>query len=246
MKKLALSTAVLFIILSGLWAFQFSPIEAFIRPSGSDSVRSYTIVNDSEDPIAISLSVVRRDQDETGQEIRTECNDFQILPSKIIVQPNSSYVVRVRYMGPQNITAERPYRLIAEQIPYSQGKNQEGGAMFNFLFIYATSLYVLPAESKVQVDVSAVKEGVSEDGERVLEVTVRNKGNIHQILLDTHLTLKDSKGQTITLEGEQIPNLDGFNLLARKTVTRTVPWPEGWEPEGKITGIIRYQSPQQQ
>lgn len=242
MKKIIFLMTVLLVALSGLWAFQFSPIEAFIKPSGSESVKSYTIVNDSDDQIAISLSVVKRDQDAAGKEIREECNDFQVMPSKIIVQPNSSYVVRVRYMGPQNITAEKSYRLIAEQIPYSQGKNQTEGAMFNFLFVYATSLYVVPAESKVQVDIQKVEESYAEDGTRLMDITLRNKGNVHQILLDTSITLKDSAGHTVTVSGEDLTGIDGFNLLARKTVTRSIPWPEGFEGEGKISGTIRYQS----
>lgn len=238
MKRVILMIITLMTVFS-LWAFQFSPLEKTFSPSGEGSQGTYTIVNDTDDSIAVSLSVVQRDQDAAGNEIRKESKEFQVSPSKVVVAPQSSMVVRVKYMGSSTVTVEKPYRLMAEQIPYSQGKAQTEGAMFNFLFVYATSLYVEPSDKVVQVDVPKVSSHTDEEGTRWLDVTVRNRGNVHQILLDATLTVKDSKGNQVTLEGDRMEGISGFNLLARKTVTKSIPWPE--ELEGpSLTGTLKY------
>lgn len=240
MKKTILTTAILLVALTGLWAFQFSPLEQTFSPTGENSIKTYVVVNDSDEPVAVSISLYQRDQDENGNEIRKACNDFQVQPQKVVVMPQSTVMVRVRYTGSPTVSVEKSYRLVAEQIPYSQGKNQTEGVMFNFLYVYATSLYVSPAESKISIDVPQVKPGVDEEGNKVLEVTLRNRGNVHQVLMDAKLVLTSSDGNSITLEGDAIKGIDYFNLLARKTVTRTIPWPEGFEPEGKVTATLRY------
>lgn len=238
MKKIILMFITLMIPLS-LWAFQFSPLEKTFSPSGEGSQGTYTIVNDTDDSIAISLSVVQRDQAADGSEIRKESKEFQVSPSKIVVAPQSTVIVRVKYNGSQTVAVEKSYRLIAEQIPYSQGKNQTQGAMFNFLFVYATSLYVEPSDKVVQVDVPKVSSHTDEEGTRWLDVTVRNRGNVHRILLDATLTVKDDKGNQVTIEGDRMEGISGFNLLARKTVTKSIPWPEGLEGSS-FTGTLKY------
>ena len=95
-------------------------------------------------------------------------------------------------MGPKTVTVEKSYRLIAEQVPYSQGKSQTTQSMFNFLYVYATSLYVTPSEVVKKIEISAVKARTDAEGNKVMDVTIRNRGNVHQILIDAALTVKGS------------------------------------------------------
>lgn len=115
--------------------------------------------------------------------------------------------------------------------------------MFNFLYVYATSLYVIPSESVAKVDIGAVKANLDADGNQVMEVTIRNRGNVHQILLDAELTVKDSNGNAVVLtEAEQLTGIDSINILARKSITKTIPWPEGlpFVQGGSYTGSLTY------
>ena len=242
-KKSLLFLVLLLVTICIASAFQFSPLEQTFEPSGEKATQTYTIVNDSDDQIAISLSVLSRDQDSEGNEVRADASkEFLISPSKVIVNPQSTYVVRVQYRGPSTVTVEKSYRLMAEQIPYSQGKSQTTQSMFNFLYVYATSLYVTPSETKVQIDISAVKARIDADGNQVMDVTIRNRGNIHQILLDAELTIKGADGSVTLTESEQLPGIDSINVLARKTITKTIPWPEGltFVEGGSYSGSLKY------
>lgn len=225
-------------------AFQFSPLEQTFKPTGEDSLKTYTIVNDSDDEIAISLSVVVRDQDAEGNELRSDASaQFQISPAKVRVKPQSTVLVRVKYMGPSTVTVEKAYRLIAEQVPYSQGKSDTSQSMFNFLYVYATSLYVSPSDEVKKVEISSIAARTDSEGNKVMDVTIRNRGNVHQILIDSTLTVKGPKGDSVVLSGsDQLAGMDSINILARKTVTKTIPWPEGlaFVEGGKYTGTLEY------
>lgn len=243
-KKFLLLTVALLVSVCTVFAFQFSPLEQTFTPDGDGNMKTYTIINDSDDIIAISLSVFQRGQDEYGNEVRTNASsEFLVSPSKMYVRPQSTAIVKVQYRGNAVVPVEKAYRLIAEQIPYSQGKSESSQSMFNFLYVYATSLYVLPSDTVERVDISAIKARVDEEGNKVMDVTVFNRGNVHEILLDAELTVTDASGNKVVLtESEQLTGIDSMNILARKTVTKTIPWPEGlaFVEGGSYTGSITF------
>ena len=246
-KKSLLFLVLLLVTICIASAFQFSPLEQTFEPTGEKATQVYTIVNDSDDTIAIRLSVFKRDQDSEGNEVRTDASaKFIISPSSVFVYPQSTTVVRVQYRSSAPVvTVEESYRLIAEQIPYSQGKSESSQSMFNFLYVYATSLYVSPSEAKISVDIPRIRARVDSEGNKVMDITIRNSGNVHQILLDAELTITGSSGSSgsITLtESEQLPGIDSINVLARKAITKTIPWPEGLEfvEGGSYKGTLKY------
>ena len=243
-KKSILFLVLLTVTICIASAFQFSPLEQTFSPSGEKATQTYTIVNDSDDTIAIRLSVFARSQDAEGNEVRTDASSkFIISPANVIVYPQSTQIVRVQYRGSSSIvTVEESYRLIAEQIPYSQGKSQSTQSMFNFLYVYATSLYVSPSETKVSVDIPRIKARVDENGNKVMDVTIRNQGNVHQILLDAELTVNGASGSVTLIGSEALPGIDSINVLARKAITKTIPWPEGltFVEGGSYKGVLKY------
>lgn len=236
-KRMILGFILVCTVLSSMYAYQFSPLEQSFQPSGAESTKTYTIVNDSNDSIAISITALIRDQDAQGNEINTAADAyFSIVPNKIVVPPQSSWVVRVQYRGPRTVTNELSFRLKAEQIPYSQGKSSTDKGMFNFLYIYTTSLYVLPSKVIENAVVRNVAPSVADDGSKTLSVTVANMGNVHQLLVSSILEVKDSKGNSVVLQGEEaLAGLDGMNLLAKKAVTKKVPWPEALSRDAGVT-----------
>ncbi len=244
MKKLVLTFGLLILLLSSVHAYQFSPLEQSFQPTGAESTKTYTIVNDSNDSIAISISALIRDQDAQGNEVNTPADAyFSIVPNKLVVPPQSSWVVRVQYRGPRTVTNELSFRLKAEQIPYSQGRASTDKGMFNFLYIYTTSLYVLPSRVVENVAIRSVAASTMEDGSPALAVTLANLGTVHQLLISAVVEIKDSKGNSVVLQGaEALPGIDGMNILAKKTVTKKVPWPEGLSRDSGVTyqATIKY------
>lgn len=245
MKKTIVTIFFMVCVVCAVYAFQFSPLEQTFGTSGVDTQRTYTIVNDSDEDIAVRISVLERDMDEFGNEVRSETpsSEFLLTPSHVIVLARSAYVVRVRYRGPSVVTSEKAYRLVAEQIPYSTSSSQDSSSMFNFLYVYVTSLYVTPSREQVSVGIESVAARVDEDGNQVMDVTVRNSGNIHQILSGAKLVVADSTGSSVTLSGpEDLSGIDSMNILAKKTVTKTVAWPSGlaFVEGGSYRGSMSY------
>ncbi len=244
MKRVVLTLGLLLLLLSSVHAYQFSPLEQSFQPTGAESTKTYTIVNDSNDSIAISISALIRDQDAQGNEVNTPADAyFSIVPNKLVVPPQSSWVVRVQYRGPRTVTNELSFRLKAEQIPYSQGRASTDKGMFNFLYIYTTSLYVLPSRVVENVAVRSIAASTMDDGTAALSVTLANLGTVHQLLISAVVEIKDSKGNSVVLQGaEALPGIDGMNILAKKTVTKKVPWPEGLSRDSGVTyqATIKY------
>ena len=85
MRKVILTVLVGFLALYSVAAYQFSPLEQSFQPTGAESTKTYTIVNDSNDSIAISISALIRDQDAQGNEVNTPADAyFSIVPNKLV------------------------------------------------------------------------------------------------------------------------------------------------------------------
>lgn len=239
-KIFTLNILLVMFVSANLFAFQFSPLTQEFDASGAGSAKTYTIVNDSDEPIAIQISALTRSQDSrNGDEINTPAdNYFTIVHPKTIVQPQSSEIVRVLYKGPKTVTSELAFRIRAEQLPYSQGKNTDNTSMFNFLYVYTTSAYVKPTNVVQNVlvrkvapstDVQQVEDGNGNTIEQKVDtmaVTLSNMGTVHQSLTDVTLVVSDSTGNTVKLQGsDQLSGLLATNILAKKTITKQIPWP---------------------
>ncbi len=119
------------------------------------------------------------------------------------------------------------FRLRAEQIPYSMGRATEGQSMFNFLYVYTTSLYVSPTRSTARVQVDQVKPMLTSDGREAISLTITNTGTIHQILNGAKVeVINNATRQSVVYEGAALGFVNGLNLLAGKTVTVQVAWPQ--------------------
>ncbi len=234
-KLMSLAIIMLLMCSSSLFAYQLSPLSATYAPTGADSAKVYTITNDSDSPIAIEMKVMKRMIDKDGKEVNEAAPAyFSIQPSKMIIKPQSTQIVRVQYRGPRTVTKEMSFRIIAEQIAYSQGAaSQSEGPMINFLFVYSTSAYVKPSKEIVSIASSAaiVDEGI--------KVRIANTGSVHQILTDLSITLSGN-GNTYALTEEEIGDKDGMNLLTDSEVEILIPMPEELRGAGSITADVSY------
>jgi len=66
LRRIGATIAMALLASSWLSAYQFSPLEQTFEPSGGGATRTYTIVNDSDDTIAVRISALTRDQDADG------------------------------------------------------------------------------------------------------------------------------------------------------------------------------------
>ncbi len=237
-KPLVAFFIVLILACTSLFAFQFEPLVQTFDVSGANATKTFTITNDSDDIIAVVVSALVRTQDADGNEVNSDASRyFNIQPARILIQPQSSQIVRGQYRGPRTVTRELSFRIVAEQIPYSQGRIASSGSMFNFLYVFRASAYVLPSQISQGVSIAAV----TDNGDGTLAVTLRNDGNVHQILYDCVLTLQDASGNIVTLSGsDALPGISGSNILAGAAWTKSIPLPEGLDAGSAYRASISY------
>jgi fimbrial chaperone protein len=228
MKKLILVFFLLIFILP-IYAFQFEPITQDFSPSGLNTRRSFQLINTSENPIAVKISMVYRKMDLYGVETLTDASKlFFVYPSQVIVQPASTQTVRVQWLGNPEVSMEQPFRIIAEQLPININRDNSG---VNILIAYHGTIYVIPDTFNFGLEVISVRKDVNETGEDVLLLELENTGNTHIILEEPVIKIKNSSqilsDNEITLTAENLTGLTNENILAGKHRVFSVPWPAG-------------------
>lgn len=238
MRRKVLSLLVLLIIFPfSLMAYQLSPLNATYDPTGAGSAKVYTIVNDSDSPIAIEVKAEQRIIDIDGNENNQDGSAyFMIQPNKMIIKPDSTQLVRVQYRGPQTVTKELSFRIISEQIAMPRGAQEaEAGQMISFLFVYSTSAYVKPSRIVESVSPSVTK---TDDGK--LEIVIENTGSVHQMLNNLQITLTGDDGSTYSLIEDEKASLSGQNLLTDSKLRTIIDIPEALSGASSFSAEVSY------
>ena len=81
--KILIISIVFLSIVSPVFAFQFSPLEQEFEPTGANSTKTYTIVNDSADSIAVAISALTRDLTVSGEEQNESAAAYLRVPPPI-------------------------------------------------------------------------------------------------------------------------------------------------------------------
>ena len=236
-KRFAVFTILLLFVSFAAMAYQLSLLNVTYDPTGAGSAKVYTIVNDSDSPIAIEVRAEQRIIDIDGNEANQDGTAyFSIQPNRMIIRPDSTQLVRVQYRGPQTVTKELSFRIISEQIAMPRGaQEQEAGQMISFLFVYSTSAYVRPSRVVESVTPSV---SVTEDGK--LEIVLENTGSVHQMLNGISVTLSDSTGASYTLTEEELEPLSGQNLLTDSRLRTVIEIPAVFTDTNAIEAAIDY------
>ena len=171
-KRIVTAALLLLFTSFSLMAYHLSPLNVTYDPTGAGSAKVYTIVNDSDAPIAIEVRAEQRIVDIDGNEANQDGSAyFSIQPSRMIIRPDSTQLVRVQYRGPQTVTRELSFRIISEQIPIPRGaQEEESGQMISFLFVYSTSAYVRP--SRVVESVQSEVNKTEDDSPEMMEARI--------------------------------------------------------------------------
>ncbi|MBN2655883.1 MAG: molecular chaperone [Spirochaetales bacterium] len=214
-KTILITTLLLFGVIS-VFSFQLTPISAELTPTGSGSIQNFKVLNNTGEIIAVQLSMHTRSTMVTGEEINEPADHlFIVYPAQIILKPGDEQIVRVQWKGETELAVERPFRIIAEQLPvdFSQESSVTGG--LKIMFRYIGSVYVGDKIMKSDVKVDKVERRTGLSGQDELSVTLYNSGTAHAILDNLKLNLTDSNGNILkTLEGESLDGIEGENILA--------------------------------
>ncbi len=184
------------------------PMSYTIKSSDKSKTALFTVLNDSDSPIAIQLDMRVRKMKVDGSEEHPESDDFLIFPDQLVLGAKKRRVIKVKWLKGEVKDIEKSYRLIAEQLPIDVTKKKAKQTDIKILLRYIAALYVEPEKGSSKLKVISSK--TTKDLNRVV-FYVENSGNIHQVLLKPTLT--------ITQEGKsfQVTNLEGIrgeNILA--------------------------------
>jgi len=237
--KMALICALLVIVpASHTAAYDLKPLVVELTPSGSGSSGSMTITNTHEVPIAIEISVHKRQQQDDGSdELSPELDDVIINPPQMVMQPGTSQAVRIQWVGDQNPDRELSYRIVTEQLPIRLTKAQRNDrtAELTMKYRYEAALYVAPRGVRPSAKLESA-EVVEQNGVSMLAVTIVSDGTSRAILNEPRLVLAGPQGEVV-VDGESMAAFQGLNVLSGSKRVVFIPAPAGL-PSGSISGSL--------
>lgn len=206
---LVLSVALL---LSGghAHAFKISPFKTSMEPIPQAS-QVYRIENNSDESIAVQISVQNWEITPDGTEINTDAEDeFAVFPAQVVLKPRESRGVRIQWLGDAAPAQERAYRVLAEQIPANLAGVPDEGARLKFLLRFKAGLYMTPEDAQ-GADIRVVDTAVQGD---TLRLTLQNNGASHVLMRNPVLTLQMADGHNRIITGEVAAPLHDANMHA--------------------------------
>lgn len=225
MKGLKYLTVVLFAAASVAMAgaFSFVPMSVSMPPSGSGSVVSFKVTNDSSQSIAVVISVMTRSMDQDGKETNGPTGkEFTVFPTRVVVQPNSFQTVKIQYRGTPSLSREACYRVIAEQVPIDFSKQETSGV--KVLFRYIAALYVTPPKVLAKIEVESAV-GAEKDGVKGIAVVLKNSGTRHALMSEATLKIQETASSLpLSLTGQAVQAFEGQNILPLTTRAFFVPY----------------------
>ncbi len=225
------AAVMLFVLVPQLQAFRLVPITMTLNPSGRGANGVFRVENESNEKVAVQISMAKRSMDQDGKETLTPAtDDFVVFPPQIALDAKQSQVVRVRWVGNANLEQEGAYRVIAEQLPVNLSKGEIRKAKINLVVRYLGTVYITPKKVRPELVLDSVSAVKGDNGARRLMITFHNRGTAHALLgeLKLHVTSSDKTGQDskITLTPDQLKGVAGENVLCGHKRTFLVGWPE--------------------
>lgn len=231
------SLLALLLLATPAMAMSLIPMTQNFTPSGEDANQSFRLQNDSNESVAVVVSMTTRAIDVNGNESEEETKDFAVYPTQILIAPKRSQVVRVQWRGDPALRTEQAYRIIAEQQPVKRAPAGPGKAEIQLLVRYVGSVYVVPQGARPDVVVRNVRGITAPDGHHELELLLHNQGSAHALLDAPSITLRTANA-TQTLTGPALETMRGENILAGADRLFSIPWPNGLpfsdRPEAKF------------
>ncbi|MGB9152443.1 MAG: fimbria/pilus periplasmic chaperone [Alphaproteobacteria bacterium] len=210
-------------------AFRFTPFRAKFEPSGDAANQIFTVENNSDELASVQLRVTTREVDVDGGEKNADADkDFTIYPAQMVLEPHASRSVRVQWLGDANLQEEKAYRIVAEQLPVNLDKEKPKTSAVKFLITYRGALFVTPPglTQDVTLDFTGTTQAVG--NKKMLEVVLHNRGTQHALLRNLKLNIKDDKGNTVALSGDDaLKGITGEGILAGHRRQFLIAWPKG-------------------
>jgi|TARA_Y100000389_G_scaffold204744_1_gene259345 P pilus assembly chaperone PapD len=198
-----------------------------INPGKGKNLINMYVTNESDAMKAIMLSPKLRNVDSSGVETVSETEDLVVFPAQLILPPRSEKAVSIRWLGEQNISRERSYRVIVDEL--NVGKKQaKDSKIIRTKVRYVKSVYVAPYKTVNSLMLEDAGRDVLEDGTPVLRLKLYNNGTVRELLQNIILEYKsmDRIASLSITASEMEPFKSNRNILANNRLEFWIPWPE--------------------
>ena len=212
------------------FAFKLAPMVVEFTPRGQGATQSFQVENDSDETIAVQISMVSRTISEEGKETTVEAdNDFSVYPPQFLIRPRQTQTVRVKWLGDSTPKQELSYRMVAEQLPVNVSKEKQEGHRINLLLRYIASIYIAPKGVAPKITLATPEPALLTNGVPGLALIFENRGTKHAVLRDLSVKLS-AAGQTFKVPMTALEGIAGANLLAGHTRRFVMPRPDALPP----------------
>ncbi len=193
-----------------IFAFKFSPMSTSIELGDDQKHAQFFLENDSNEPMAIELTVKERVMNEKGEETLPDAKDVSIFPPQVTIPAKEKRTIRLTWNGDKKITDEKAFRVIAEQLPIDVNEKPKKKSGIQMLMRYMAALYVTPDEAEASIGGTYTVE------KKTLKLKITNSGNQHLVLLKPFIQFKKN-GKKWTLNETELKGIAGENVLAKST-----------------------------
>ena len=194
-------------------AFTVSPMSINISYKLSKNNNSIQLIkNESNLPIAISVSLVKRDVLPNGVEKLTDASeDLIVFPPLLVIPGKGQKTIKITYIGKDIDNMEKNYRVTTIESPIDMDPITKGNNSVKMKVAYASPLYVSPPDAK-----SNLMATISKNPKTGFEIKIANKGNKHQGIKGAKVEIENpnNPNEIITLENSDLKAINGQNILA--------------------------------
>lgn len=213
-------------------AFRIGPFKLILQASGALSNDTILVENNTYETKAIVISTALRDIDNNGDEVRKDADEELIaFPSQMVLRPGQKQKVRVSYIGESEITDERAYRFIAEQVPLKvleklvdEDYQETANGSINIMLRYEAGVYVQPYGIAMRPELKLLGYDI-DSANKMLNAKIENSGSAHIILDDKIVSIRDKNGLIENCESAD-SRISNTNLLPHKKITLHIPFEE--------------------
>jgi fimbrial chaperone protein len=202
--------AIVVLIPAPAHALKLSPFKTSIPAGDSDMTQVFRVENNSAESAAVQVSAQTWQIRPDGTEIdRDDEDDFVVFPAQIVLKPHESKAVRLQWLGPPSLAAERAYRVLAEQVPIVLHDTPQDETGVRFLLRFKGALYITPAGAQPDVTVQR-----TENRPGALRLYLRNDGTAHTLLRNPVVHLALQGGRALDLAGAAVKPMSDENMHA--------------------------------
>jgi len=209
-----------------------------MSPDGIGARGRMYVTNNGPTVMAVEVDIASRRYDAEGKEVNEPVEGaFRVLPRQLILPPQSEKLVSIQWQGPRELTSERAYRVVIQEVPIELGPvakidPDRTNSTLKVVTRIRKSLYVTPDGARPEVVLRSAGAARDEGGRAWLELRLANRGTAHRLVdaLELSLSTPGAAGEPARLRVGAADFGGRINLLAGSERRLRIAWPEGLPP----------------